>query len=77
MVDFKIYETVNELPSDWNNLVKHDIFLHASYLKALQHASPNNISWFYLGVFIDKQLVGVAIVQRWEFNAYGSAWFLF
>ncbi len=66
MVDFKIYETVNELPSDWNNLVKHDIFLHASYLKALQHASPNNISWFYLGVFIDKQLVGVAIVQRVE-----------
>jgi hypothetical protein len=38
--------------------------LQTNYLQALYAASPNNIQWFYVGVFKDDDLVGVAILQR-------------
>ncbi|WP_303316614.1 GNAT family N-acetyltransferase [Flavivirga abyssicola] len=59
-----IYYSANNLPEGWDAFVKHDIFLQASYLKALEEASPNNIQLFYVGVFNDGLLVGVAIIQR-------------
>ena len=64
MKSFQIYQSVHELPNQWDALVLHDIFLQSCYLKALQEASPNNIQLFYVGVFDDESLVGVAIIQR-------------
>lgn len=66
MIHFTIYNKVAELPDTWNGVVVHDIFLQTQYLEALENASPSNIFWFYLGVFKDKELVGVAIIQRVE-----------
>ena len=66
MIDYKIYRSVKELPRDWNSLAPHDVFLQSQYLKALEDSSPNNISWFYLGIFDSEQLVAVAIIQRVE-----------
>ena len=45
-------------------MVSHDIFLQSDYLMALDTASPKNIENFYIGVFNNEALVGVAIVQR-------------
>ena len=45
-------------------MVTHDIFLQSKYLKALEEASPKNIQLFYVGVFLEQELVGVAVVQR-------------
>jgi len=42
----------------------HDIFLQTKYLKALEEASPKNISWYYIGIFNDEKLVGIAIIQH-------------
>lgn len=64
MIHFKLYTTVQELPSDWDRLVAHDIFLQKAYLRGLDKASPTNIRCYYLGIFADKTLVGVAIIQR-------------
>lgn len=64
MIDFQIYNSFNELPQSWDTLVGHDIFLQSHYLKALGEASPQNISWYYVGVFDESKLVGVAIIQR-------------
>ncbi len=66
MIHFNIYKYSNELPLGWDDFVRHDIFLQSSYFKALETVSPNNISWFYLGIFNDERLVGVAIIQRVE-----------
>ncbi|MEO6348055.1 MAG: GNAT family N-acetyltransferase [Aquaticitalea sp.] len=66
MVHFSIYTTVKELPPDWNGLVAHDIFLQTPYFEALEGVSPTNISWFYMAVFSDERLVGIAIIQRVE-----------
>ncbi|NMH89366.1 GNAT family N-acetyltransferase [Flavivirga algicola] len=64
MKTFHIYYSANSLPEGWNTLVKHDIFLQVDYLKALEEASPDNIQLFYVGVFKDNLLVGIAIIQR-------------
>ena len=45
-------------------MVSHDLFLQSIYLKSLESASPKNVQNFYVGVFQDKELVGVVIVQR-------------
>lgn len=64
MIHFTIYNTVKEFPAEWNGLVAHDIFLQTQYFAALESITPNNISWFYVGVLSDEQLVGVAVIQR-------------
>jgi len=61
---FQIYKSYNELPKSWDDLLSHDIFLQASYLQALEKASPSNIQLFYIGVLLDDELIGVAIIQR-------------
>ncbi|WP_238987215.1 GNAT family protein [Confluentibacter flavum] len=64
MKTYHIYYSYKELPKIWDSIVKHDIFLQRHYLKALENASPDNIQLFYVGVFNDNELVGVAIIQR-------------
>lgn len=64
MKSYNIYSSFNSLPNSWDNLVVHDIFLQSKYLKALENGSPNNIQLFYLGIFDNDQLAGVAIIQR-------------
>ena len=64
MIHYTIYNSFENLPVYWNTFVVHDIFLQTSYLQALEEASPQNIQLFYVGVFKDDVLVGVAIIQR-------------
>ncbi|MFD0834760.1 GNAT family N-acetyltransferase [Mariniflexile aquimaris] len=64
MKSFKIYSSFQSLPDSWDQLVVHDVFLQSKYLKALENGSPNNIQLFYVGIFENEQLVGVAIIQR-------------
>ena len=64
MIEFKIFNNSNELPSNWNTLVSRDLFLQKHYLSALEKASPDNISLYYLGFYYNSELIGVAIVQR-------------
>ena len=64
MVHYNIYNTFDQLPEEWDALVKHDVFLQRPYLQALEEAEPNNLQLFYIGVFKDNVLVGVAVTQR-------------
>lgn len=64
MIRYTIYTSFKELPEGWNTLAKHDVFLQTWYLQAVENASPNNIQWFYVGVFSNEALVGIVIVQR-------------
>ncbi|HUH28996.1 GNAT family N-acetyltransferase [Gelidibacter sp.] len=64
MIYFKRYGSISEIPSEWNVLVAHDLFLKTTYLEALENAAPTTISLYYIGVFNDDILVGMAIIQR-------------
>jgi hypothetical protein len=61
---FQIYYSSEAVPKAWNQFVHHDIFLQTHYLKALESAAPSNIQLFYIGVFENDNLVGIAIIQR-------------
>jgi hypothetical protein len=61
---YTIYHSFKELPKHWDSVVAHDVFLQSNYLKALEDKAPNNIQLYYIGVFVDQDLVGVAIIQR-------------
>lgn len=63
-IDYKIFTQSAQFPSAWNTFVQHDVFLQSSYLKALEHSSPTNMSWYYVVIFKDEQLAGIAIIQR-------------
>ncbi|WOD45018.1 GNAT family N-acetyltransferase [Hwangdonia lutea] len=69
MIDYKIYNTVNQLPKSWDALPHHDIFLKTTFLKGLELSSPYNITPYYLGVFKNEKLVGIAIIKRVEMYA--------
>lgn len=64
MIHFKIYNSQNDLPDSWQALTTHDLFLQKPYLTAVENASPDNMSWYYVGVFNAENLVGIAIIQR-------------
>lgn len=65
MIEFKLYNTAKDLPKEtWNSLTSHDVFLQQHYLEAFEKVSPTTISMYYLGVFNDNRLAGVAIIQR-------------
>jgi len=64
LVNFKIYNSAERLPHQWDNLINEDIFLKSHFLKALEKTYPKNISAFYVGVFLNSNLVGIAIIQR-------------
>lgn len=61
---FQIYSSYKELPEVWKDLTAHDVFLQPNYFKAIEKASPNNIQFFYVGIFKNEVLVGVAVIQR-------------
>lgn len=64
MIYFKIFNSYKQLPLEWNGFATHDIFLQTDYFQALEAASPNNMSMFYVGIFKGETLVGIAMIQR-------------
>lgn len=64
MKTFQIYSSYTELPEAWKQVTAHDVFLQPNYFKALEKVSPENIQFYYIGVFNEGVLVGVAIIQR-------------
>lgn len=64
MIHFKIYNTVNEIPNEWDALPVNDVFLKTPFLKALEQALPSNISSYFVAVYKNNTLVGIAIIQR-------------
>ncbi|MFD1161342.1 MULTISPECIES: GNAT family N-acetyltransferase [Hwangdonia] len=69
MIHYKIYNTVSQLPNSWDALPNNDIFLKTYFLKGLELSSPYNITPYYLGVFKNEKLVGIAIIKRVEMYA--------
>ena len=69
MVTHKIFTSVSQLPKDWEALSKGDVFLQSSYLKVLETACPQTFCCYFVGVFNNDELVGIALLQRVELYA--------
>jgi len=74
-LSFKIYTSVSEFPSNWNDFSVNNIFFSKEYLQILEVSSPNNISSNFIGLFQNEKLVGVALTQFNNLslvNSYGE-----
>lgn len=61
-LSFVIYQSANELPENWD-CVATTTFLKRNYFKILEHSRPTNMQCFFIGVFQNEELVGIALSQ--------------
>ena len=60
---FKVYDSVANLPKNWNDLAVKNIFLTREYLEILEKSAPTNMICHFIGVFQNEELVGVVFGQ--------------
>jgi predicted N-acyltransferase len=71
-ITFSIFQKVNELPEKWDEIAHSNAFLQISYLKVLEHSAPTNMKCFYIGIFENSKLIGVALAQYLNLNQLKS-----
>ena len=65
---YKIYSSIAQLPDSWDEVAHENVFLQTHYLKVLEESAPTNMQCFYIGVFENTELIGVALVQYLDLN---------
>jgi len=71
-LSFVIYQSAGELPENWDSIAKTNVFLKRNYFEILESSCPTNMKCFFIGVFQDKELVGVALSQFLDLNKLES-----
>jgi predicted N-acyltransferase len=69
---YKIYSSITQLPSSWDEVANENAFLQTPYLKVLEESAPKNMRCFYIGVFEKTELIGVALAQYLDLNKLES-----
>lgn len=62
----RLFQLVKDLPPEWDSIAQGNIFLQSNYLLVLEQAPPVNMQCYYVGIFKDKKLCGVAVAQLLE-----------
>lgn len=63
-IHFKIYTKTSELPQNWDEFTRSNLFLQTNFLNALQSAPPQNSVHYFVGVFDNNQLIGALLFQH-------------
>ena len=69
---YKIFNTVDELPGEWEILAKQNILFSIAYLKTLQQSKPKNVTCFFVGLYQNETLSGIALAQLINLNLLES-----
>ncbi len=69
---FQIYSLTESLPLDWDDLAKDNLFLSKDYMKILEKSAPKNMQCYFIGLFNEDQLVGIALSQYINLNQLDS-----
>ncbi len=67
-ISIKIFHSISELPEKWDTLAKENIFLRKDFLKTLNTSAPSNIKCFFIGLFLNEELVGISLSQLLDLN---------
>lgn len=51
------------MPASWDKVAEENVFLQTPYLKVLEESAPTNMQCFYIGIFEENNLIGVALAQ--------------
>ncbi len=71
-LSIKIYSSVSELPNNWDTLAIENIFLSTQYLEIIEKSAPENMIPHFIGLFKEKELVGIAVSQFLDLNKLES-----
>ena len=69
---YKIYSSIAQLPDTWDEVAHENAFLKTHYLKVLEESAPTNMQCFYIGIFKESELIGVALAQYLNLNKLES-----
>lgn len=69
---YKIFDSVTELPENWNDFADHNIFLSKDYLEILEKSAPENMTCHFIGFYQNNILAGIAISQFLDVNQLQS-----
>ncbi|WP_091392308.1 8-amino-7-oxononanoate synthase [Flavobacterium noncentrifugens] len=61
-LSYQIYDSASQLPSEWDS-ISDTVFLQRAYLELLEKSAPENMKSFFIGLFADEKLSGVALSQ--------------
>ncbi|MDF1699005.1 MAG: GNAT family N-acetyltransferase [Saprospiraceae bacterium] len=67
-----MYNQVDAIASEWNAFAKDNLFLHSSFLSALEESPPSGTSYKYVLVQKEEELVGVVYFQVKKIDLYKS-----
>ncbi|WP_066755175.1 hypothetical protein [Chryseobacterium glaciei] len=71
--NLKIYNSVSELPLQWKAVIgNHNIMLSKEYFHVLESSKPDNMQCYYVGFFIDNELIGGALFQYLNFKNHAT-----
>jgi hypothetical protein len=71
-ITINIFETINDLPENWNAVASANHFLQLPYLKVLELSAPTNMQCFYIGFYENAELIGVSLAQYLDLNKLES-----
>jgi hypothetical protein len=54
---------LKNIPSGWDSLATNNLFLSRDYLEVLTMSAPKNIQCHFIGLFLNDELVGIAVSQ--------------
>lgn len=63
LFSFKIFDSVQNIPNEWDTLSVNNIFLSRDYLKVLEIAAPKNMSCHFIALFRNEEIIGICITQ--------------
>jgi predicted N-acyltransferase len=67
--NLKIYNSVSDLPSQWNSVIgNRNIMLSKEYFNILESSGPANMECYYAGFFYNDDLIGGALFQYLNFQ---------
>lgn len=61
--NYQIFSNTDQLPAAWDEISKTNIFLQSRYLTVLTQAAPPNMEIFFVGLFVNKELAAVSLMQ--------------
>lgn len=67
-----IFDKVANLPKKWDDFATDNIFLSQNYLQVLEDSAPTNMQCFFIAVYENEVLVGIAVAQFLDGNLMDS-----
>lgn len=72
---YQIFNSINDLPTSWDEVSESTIFLQSRYLQILQEAAPENMQCSFIGIFNEQELIATSIIQfisLEKLNSFGN-----